>query len=261
MTSKTIKSTNSMNLSMENHPPMQGGHFGFSAASLDDLAQLATEFTLATVIVDDSGSTAGFSRNMEKVLKTVQEACYRNPRADNTLLRVIKFNVSSKEVHGYQPITVVGPGSYDGILKANGSTALFDATIDGLEATDRFAKDLGEERNTVNAIVVVITDGENNAGKFPAPTDVHHVKTAVQKCRQHEHLESMTTILIRVNITNPASKQALDHFAKEAGFDQCEDLGNATPDSLAKLANFISQSVSSTSAALGTGQKSSPVKF
>jgi hypothetical protein len=54
---------------------------------------------------------------------------------------------------------------------------------------------------------------------------------------------------------------SLERFQKEAGIDQFVDIGDATPQKLAKLANFVSQSISSQSQALGTGAASQQLQF
>jgi len=53
----------------------------------------------------------------------------------------------------------------------------------------------------------------------------------------------------------------LEQFKNEAGIDQFVSIGEATPAKLAKLADFISRSISSTSQALGTGNASQPLTF
>jgi len=45
----------------------------------------------------------------------------------------------------------------------------------------------------------------------------------------------------------------------DCGFDQYVSIGKATPGRIAKLADFISQSISSTSTALSQGQASTPL--
>jgi hypothetical protein len=51
----------------------------------------------------------------------------------------------------------------------------------------------------------------------------------------------------------------LQDFKDKAGITQYVSLGRATPGRIAKLAQFVSQSISSTSAALGTGVPSQPI--
>ena len=56
-------------------------------------------------------------------------------------------------------------------------------------------------------------------------------------------------------------KKALEAFPKDAYLSQFVDIGDATPGKLAKLANFVSESVSSQSQALGSGAPSQAINF
>ncbi len=66
-----------------------------------------------------------------------------------------------------------------------------------------------------------------------------------------EIVESMVTVLVGVNASE--YKYELDNFYQEAGLTQYIDAGEATKGKLAKLAEFVSQSISSQSQSLGTG--------
>jgi uncharacterized protein YegL len=136
-------------------------------------------------------------------------------------------------------------------------TALCDASINGVEATSIYGKDLLKQDFSVNGIVVVITDGCNNHGTFTVKTLHQKLKEAVSK----ETLESLVTILVGVNILASDVKQALEDFNKDAGFTQYVDVGEANAKKLAKLAEFVSKSISSQSQSLGSGGPSQPLTF
>ena len=53
--------------------------------------------------------------------------------------------------------------------------------------------------------------------------------------------------------THIGGDQMLDSFAKDGKFDKYEKINNIDAKSLAKLAEFISKSISAQSQALGTG--------
>ena len=61
------------------------------------------------------------------------------------------------------------------------------------------------------------------------------------------------SVLIGVNVTNPTLAAYLSSFKTDAGFTQYIELDNATAGKLAKLAEFVSKSISAQSQALGTG--------
>jgi uncharacterized protein YegL len=226
------------------------GHFGFSGTKLKDLG--ASEYTLVTVVVDDSGSVHPYIRDIEKCLSTIIESCAMSPRADNLLLRLVKFNSVTTEVHGFKLLSELS--KYDNILNGGGITALFDATTNAIGAMNVYGKRLTEQDYTVNGIVFIITDGENNVDNATL-TDV---KRVISESVNGENLESIVSVLIGVG--NSLSTY-LSNMKDEAGITQLEMMNNITQKSLAKLAQFISRSISSQSQALGTGQPSQTLSF
>lgn len=231
------------------------GHFGFSAAKIEDLG--ASEYTLATIIADRSGSTSGFQQPMEDAVKAVVEACQKSPRADNLLLRYITFSDSHHEEHGFELLSSLNSSQYDGTLHPGGMTALHDAATDGIEASNNYGKQLTEQDFNVNGIVFVITDGGDNMSKCTA----NEVKKALEQAVKGENLESMVSILIGVNVNEPAVAKLLSDYHQNAGFTQYVELKDANKNTLAKLAQFVSKSISSQSQALGTGGPSQSIVF
>ena len=87
----------------------------------------------------------------------------------------------------------------------------------------------------------------------------------MEDSKRSEKIESLITILVGLkdpSITdkdwNDDVSQYLETFVKDGGLTQYVDVGNATPQRLAKLAEFVSKSVSSQSNALGSGSPSQP---
>mgnify|MGYP002622060811 FL=1 len=109
----------------------------------------------------------------------------------------------------------------------------------------------------VNGIVFVITDGEDNISK----TTANQVKAALEQAVKGENLESMVSVLIGVNVQDPYVAAALNDFNNTAGFTQYVELDNANKNTLAKLAQFVSKSISSQSQALGSGGPSQSIVF
>lgn len=230
-------------------------NFGFSGARIEDLG--ASEFTLATIAIDLSPSTSGFVDDLKKALSTIIESLAKSPRADNMLVRVESFNEHLTEIHGFAPLSQMAAGDYP--LKCGGSgTALFDAILAGVEACGEYGKRLDDKDYTSNAIVFVITDGiENQSRKARNPETI--VK-AVEQIRMDEHLESIKTILIGVGDASGV-QQYLNQVQVDAKLDQYLWIGDATPGKLAKMADFISRSVSSASQALNSGGPSQNLGF
>ena len=240
---------------MENRQ-VPGTHFGYTGTRLADLAG-ATEYTLCTIVLDESGSTDAFRLEMEKCIQEVVKACRYSPRADNLMLRLVAFGTNHREVHGFKLLQSCNPQDYDGCYKPGGTTALFDATCDAVEATKDYAKNLSDNDYLCNACIFVLTDGGDNASKLTA----NSVKNSLGKCVSSEALESLVSILVGVNVQDASFKSFLDNFNKIAEFTQFIELKDASEKTLAKLAAFVSKSISSQSHALGSGAKSASLTF
>ncbi len=232
-----------------------GSGFGFTGATIDDLG--ATEYTLATIVFDESGSVGGFEPQIKTMLDTVVDACRKSPRASNLLLRVVRFSSSYKngvdELHGFKPLNDVNTDDYAG-LRAGGGTPLSDAVYSGVGAANAYGKSLTDMDFLVNAITFIITDGEET---YSTATKAM-VKKELKQSVTGEILESHVSVLIGID-TGYSAQAALSQYQQDAGIDQFIYAGDATPGKLAKLAQFVSQSISSTSQALGTGGPSQQI--
>ena len=237
------------------HVNLPNSHYGYSATRLDDLG--ATEYTIVTIVADVSGSTASFIFEMESAITRIVQACKFSPRADNLLLRLIAFDESLKELHGFKLLENCHLADYGGSLKAGGSTALYDATENAVTSTTNYAQKLSAGDFSANAILFVITDGMDNASKLSA----RRVKAAFAEAIQSEALESIVSILIGVNVNDLQVSRYLKAFHVDAGFTQYVELDNADARTLARLAEFVSRSISAQSQALGTGGASQQLVF
>jgi len=230
-------------------------NYKFSAVKVDELG--ATEYTLVTIAQDVSGSVYSFKNEMENCLKTILESCQRSPRAENLLLRLVTFNETLEETHGFKMLDQVNQSDYDNILHPLGGTALYDAAQSAVEATKDYATLLYDQDFVTNAIIFIVTDGMDN-GSTATPNSV---KKAVEKAMQEENLESITIVLVGVSTGTISVSSALQEFQQKGNITQFVDIGEASPNKLAKLANFISRSISSTSQALGSGSASELLTF
>lgn len=238
-------------LNKTNMSQYTGPNFNFKGARLDTLG--ATEYTIVTVAVDVSGSVMGFAKELESSLQSVVEACQLSPRADRLMIRLLTFGSSVSEVHGFKELSTCNLADYQGILHCGGLTALCDACGNAVEATSQYGQDLANQRFDANALIVVITDGGDNNSKLTR----NYVKDALERTIKEEHLESIKTILVGVG----NDVQYWNQFANDVGFDQTVATGDASKRKLAKLANFVSKSISAQSQALGTGGPSQSLTF
>lgn len=247
-------------------------HYGFSATKIGDLQ--ATEYTLATVVCDESGSTAGFAAEMEKATQEIVKSCRHSPRADNLMFRTVMFGTKMSEYHGFKLLESCNVADYNNFYGKSGNgatTALFDSSHNAIKASNSYAKQLSANDFLCNGIVFVITDGDDNASLLTAV----NVGEALSEAVKSEAMESLVAILIGVNVNQPQLHQYLTDFAKKAGFTPVKvrdangnetevpylSLTDASEKTLAKLAKFVSQSISSQSQALGTKGPSQSLVF
>lgn len=232
----------------------QVGNFGFSGVRPDKLG--STEYTLVSYVEDKTGSLTGLEALLLELKKAAVLSCKRSPRAEYLLVRNTAFNTSIEEIHGFAELAVIDVNQYQA-PHCTGMTALYDATYDGVAATNEYAKILSGQDFSVNGIVFVSTDGCESPGA--STQTVKTIAAEIRRGVQNEWLESLMVVLIGVNAAQ--YKAQLDAFKDDAGLTQYVDAGDATPDNLAKLANFVSRSISSQSQALGTGGPSVPLTF
>ena len=226
---------------------LTASHFGFSAKNVEELG--ASEYTLVTIAVDISSSVAIFKGEMEKCLKQIVDACRRSPRSDNLMIRVLFFGSKLQEMHGFKLLQECHPDDYDDCLPVGGMTALCDATVNAIEALDSYGTALVDSHYDTNGILIVITDGDdNNSTNTPK-----QAADAIAEINKAEALESLVSILVAVNINDHRVGQYIQSFQQAVGFAQYVEVDNADAKTLAKLAKFVSKSISSQSNALGSG--------
>lgn len=242
--------------SMEQHA-LGGTGFGFSAKRIGDLG--ATEYTLVTLAVDATGSVQGFQDKIEAAIKASVLGCRKSPRADNLMLRVVTFNTSIgvHEIHGFKPLAECDIDNYTGCVRPGGATNLFDAAYSAAGSTNQYGRDLTKQDFACNGVFIVITDGDDNASKT-TPT---MLKDEITKGVTGESLESCVSILVGVNVSDPGMSARLNDFRTAVGFTQYVEVDGATEGKMAKLANFVSRSVSSQSQALGSGGPSKAINL
>lgn len=227
------------------------GGFAFTGTRFDKLG--ASEYTLVTIVLDVSTSVGPFRQQLIDMVKMAIDACKKSPRSDNIMVRVIifsdRFPKGVDEIHGFKPLSEIDQSvyaTYDAI-RTGGWTPLIDGCYSAVGATNTYATELRKNDFGSNGIFFDITDGDENA----STTTMAMLKKELQNATNSETLESLISILIGINSDEYDAK--LEEFQREAGITYYKKAGEATPRNLAKLAQFVSKSVSSQSQALGTG--------
>lgn len=236
-----------------------GGNFTFSAKRIEHLG--ATEYTLVTIAVDETGSVSGFKDQLLAMLQAAVGSCKSSPRSDNLLVRVLyfsdKYKGGVKEIHGFKPLAEIDPSQYP-MPNPGGMTPLCDAAYSAIGAMNKYGKELYDRDYLANGIAFIVTDGGENASVATMPM----VKSELAKSVTGEVLESMISIVIGIN--TQVCGPELDEFTKEAGITKYIDAGDLSDKTiaektLAKIAQFVSRSVSSQSQSLGTGGPSQQI--
>lgn len=222
--------------------------FAFSGARPERLG--ASEYTLATIVVDVTGSVSGFEQDLRACALSAIDACRKNPRSENMLVRLVAFNETPKEIFGFMPLSDIDDAMV-ALPTPCGGTALIDAIYAGASAANAYGKQLADQDYLVNAVCFVITDGDDTSSRMSAQM----ARAEIHAGAKAEYLDSSQIALIGVNAKSYAGK--LGALATELGLSGFIDAGSADAASLAKLARFISRSVSSVSQSLGSGQSAS----
>jgi hypothetical protein len=148
--------------------------------SLDQLA--SNEVTLAMNIMDMSGSMSSHAADLIQAYnRDYLEAMRGSTAVDDILVSTILFNDTVDLLHGYMPITDVPPLTRTQYYPSN-TTALYDAVASGLTNMVLYAQQLRSSGVMVRCIVIVYSDGADNASKQRAKD----VKRAAEELLKHE---------------------------------------------------------------------------
>jgi hypothetical protein len=130
---------------------------------LDQLA--SSEVTLAMNIIDMSGSMTPHAADLMRAYNdSYLAAISHSLAADDILVSAILFNDDVRLLHGYVGVddaTRLTGQEYD----PYGTTALYDAVAGGLTNMVLYAQQLRQSGVMVRCIVIVYSDGEDNASR------------------------------------------------------------------------------------------------
>jgi hypothetical protein len=207
-------------------------------------------YTLVTIVRDISGSVSTFQKELEESTKEAVKACGKSPNSGNLVLRMVDFNNNVKEVHGFKELRQINVDKDYLIPSCYGGTALHDGVINGVRGTQGYAKTLFDSDFLINAIIFIETDGDENASRAK---NAMLVKEAIDDLMRSEYVESCIIILIGVNTKTGQCTRYLQDFQKKVGITAYKDIEDFDNVAGAKMAQFISKSVSSQAQMVGTG--------
>lgn len=153
---------------------------GAQGASVDDLA--GDEATLYVRIGDQSGSMARFRDVVIEAANDQLDALAGSKAGDSILMSTWVFNDRPSLLHSYLSLDKVprmDRNSYD----PDGSTALYAATLDAITSAVAYAQTLRDAGIRVKVVIVIISDGEDNAS---GNISVTKVKTVIEDLLRQE---------------------------------------------------------------------------
>lgn len=239
------------------------GTFTFSAKKIDKLGAL--QYTVVTIAIDVSGSVMRFASELRRCLIAIIQACKENQRAEFLVIRVITFSTNVQEVHGFVELKDIKEDDYPEFMPS-GFTCLFDATYDAVGSTIEYSRQMVDMGFDVNGAVYIITDGgENPGGGHVTIASPKMIADKVADALRQEDIESIITTVIGLNDPNDAWSDEVERDLKVlvdgANITKMIIVGDATPENLAKLADWVSSSVSSQSDQVGSNAPSQVLDF
>lgn len=236
---------------------LPNSQYQFSAINIADDSLGSSKYTLVTIVVDNSSSVDGMKSEIDLAISEVVKSCQLSPEKDSLMLRVLTFNDYVNEYHGFKLLSTCNPDDYRTLSNPKGMTALVDAVVNAVDATNVYGRKLVDNGFTTNAVIAVITDGEENRSK----ASIKKIPEEIRKMVRGETVESCLSILIGLNTGGGSLSRYLKDFSDQAEFTQYVDVSDANSKNLAKLATFISKSISAQSQSAGSGGPSQALNF
>ncbi|MCK9429348.1 MAG: hypothetical protein M0R17_05050 [Candidatus Omnitrophica bacterium] len=205
------------------------------------------EQMIGMIALDTSGSVGSFASDIERMLIDITKMNKKLPTKNKIMQRVTRFSDYVTEVHGLQPVDQIDENNYVGTIKCRGMTALRDAILDTLEASETFCRQLIDQDYDATACIFIVTDGEENNSVKCKKNSILKAKIDALKKDEKAYTSAPIIVMIGVNMQDINTKTNLEIFAKECGIDKFISVEDASPSSLGKIAGLISQSFSSKS--------------
>lgn len=138
---------------------------GCVGAQVDDLN--TDDVTLLVVLLDASGSMESVKKDVITAFNEMMRALADSKAKDSILVSAWTFDDRPKLLFGYTPVDSVKDLDAKTYVMG-GATALYDATMDGFTGIVAYGQDLRNNGIRTRSIVVVMTDGGDNASGVTA---------------------------------------------------------------------------------------------
>ncbi len=151
---------------------------GTQGTAVDDLA--GDEVTLLVEVIDMTGSMSIYQDAVIDAYNAHLRAIIASKAADSILMSTWLFNTKSILRHGYMPIADV-PTLDRKSYNPDNFTALYDAVIDAFTGIVAYGQSLRDAGVRTKIVVVVISDGEDNASRNSAAAVAMVAKDLLQQ--------------------------------------------------------------------------------
>ena len=208
---------------------------GSNGVDMDDI--LATDVTLLTLVIDDSGSIsyAGLEDAVRQGQNEMLDAFLSSKQKDAIMMATWYLN-SKSPLHSYATMdNVIRLDDHNYV--ANGGTPLYDRTFEAIASNVAYAQQLRDTGTPVTNVVVIITDGEDQSSrKYRAADCARLIKDVMQ--------EQFTVVFVGVG----SNTSAFEATATQMGIPKHNILTiTASPSEIRRACRMISQSTIRTS--------------
>ncbi len=205
---------------------------------LDQLA--SSDVTLAMNVIDMSGSMHPYATDLMRAYNDdYLAAMSASPAADDILVSSIVFNDNVKSLHGYVPLedaTRLTSQTYD----PNYTTALYDAVAGGMTNMVLYAQQLRQSGVSVQCIVMVYSDGDDNASSQRA-ADVRRAAADLLKQEMYTLVFVGFGLKKQMGFVAGNGRSSAQDLADEVGFPIALDAG-LSPSELSRIFRMASMS-------------------
>lgn len=206
---------------------------------LDELE--SNDITLAMNIIDMSGSMTPHAQDLMRAYnEDYLEAMRHSPAADDILVSTIVFDNKVELLHGYVSLDDATPLT-NAVYAPRGSTALYDAVAGGLTNMVLYSQQLRQSGVSVRCVVIIYSDGEDNASKQRAK-DVK--KTVDELLRQELYTFAYVGFIAKNQRPmgfNTGQPSPVEKMAAEIGFTEALTAGLSAAE-LRRIFYMASQS-------------------
>jgi uncharacterized protein YegL len=188
----------------------------------------------AVFVIDVSPSINAYVQHLNHAFNDFVTTMQKSHVADKLLVSLIEFNEKVTIRNGFQPITQLNPIQF---TPSGGGTALYDATLKGLENAIQYRTNLEASGVLTKTLLFVITDGEDNSSKSLAKRVKAEMEAVISK---EQNAFSFVSILFGVGDATSFQKAQ-----QEMGIQYLAQVGTSG-DEIKRMIGFISQSISKT---------------